>query len=62
IVADTGNRRVQKFDYNGKLAKVWEMEASGAPLFQTPTSVAQKDGVLLVANSGKGHIIKLSES
>ncbi len=42
IVADTGNRRVQKFGYNGKLAKVWEMEASGAPLFQTPTSVGAK--------------------
>ncbi|MGO8881997.1 MAG: 6-bladed beta-propeller [Desulfomonilaceae bacterium] len=62
IVADTGNQRVQKFDYNGKLVKVWEVEGSGLPLFQTPTSVAQKDGLLFVADSGKGHIIKLSEN
>lgn len=62
IVADTGNRRVQKFDYSGKVVKVWEIEGSGLPLFQSPTSVAQKDGILFVADSGKGHIIKLSES
>ncbi len=62
IVADTGNQRVQKFNNSGKLLKVWEVDHSDLRLFQTPTSVAQKDGLLFVADSGKGHIIRLSEN
>ncbi|MCL5123780.1 MAG: NHL repeat-containing protein [Deltaproteobacteria bacterium] len=60
IVADTGNRRIQKFDESGKLLKIWELDESGTPLFQTPTSVVQKDSALFVADSGKGMIVKLS--
>ncbi|MFH0960019.1 MAG: NHL repeat-containing protein [Pseudomonadota bacterium] len=60
LIADTGNHRVQKFDFQGKLLNLWEVDASGAPIFLTPTGVVGKMGSYYVADSGKGTVIKVS--
>jgi DNA-binding beta-propeller fold protein YncE len=60
LIADTGNHRVQKFDLKGSLLAVLEFDASGLPIFLSPTGISAKEGSYYVADSGRGAVIKVS--
>jgi streptogramin lyase len=56
-VTDLGNRRVEKFDFNGNFLDTWGTQGNGNRQFQAPRGVAaDSQGSIYVADSGNDKI------
>jgi DNA-binding beta-propeller fold protein YncE len=62
VIADTGNHRIQVFDYNGKHIRTFGSEGNGDGQFQSPCSVAvnKDDKVLVYDKNGRIVVFNLS--
>ncbi|TLX68276.1 MAG: HYR domain-containing protein, partial [Thaumarchaeota archaeon] len=57
-VTDLGNRRVEKFDFNGNFLDTWGTKGSGNGQFEAPTGIAIHENSVYVVDNSQSRIQK----